>query len=597
MVSRQTILRHFPGFGFGLGCLLALILMSLPIASAQYPPTFQLFKNGAAVMMEDYASLPLSSLREKDGPYPPPVNKQGQLARANKMTSEPPDAPQSASRHFFPDQNGNLYILDKASRKFTPYIDFGKVYPKFNTVPYYGMGVLAIVFDPAYARNGKFYTIHTENPNMPGSAAPSNASLPDLDLKGFSTTVAINPPGPEVARYDSIITEWKDTDIKNSTFEGTAREVLRIGSYFGRHPGMADMLFNPLARPGDADYGNLYIGVGDGTSGETPGDINTVPQRLDSLLGKVLRITPDVSLRPNDMMSSNGRYRIPSTGPDPNPFVAIKSARPEIFTYGHRNPHRLSWDRVTNTFFINEVGNHSWEEMNIAVKGANYGWPAREGPEQHFFVGGPNGGQTGSQVNPSAPFPSPDTLSVAGLEKPVTPVYPVATFSHRDGNAVGSGFVYRGKLMPQLVGKYIFTDIPSGRLFYADLEEMKVARGLRSKQAAIHELQIVYKSPYGNSTEGAVKRRMFDIVADAFREKGGVATAPCIIPDGNSPQGELVKCGARGQGPDPYGVAYGGGRADVRMDMDSDGEIYVLSKADGMIRKLVSVVTPPPSSR
>lgn len=596
MASGRTTVEHRTRLYFGL-VLLASFLTSLPVAMAQYPSKFQLFKDGTAVLLEDYASLPLSGLREKDGPYPPPINLAGPLARPHSMRSEPSDAPLSASRFFVTEQNGILYTLNKTTKQFTPYIDFGRVYPKFNTVPYYGMGVLAIAFDPAYARNGKFYTIHTENPNMQsGSPAPSNASLPGLDLRGFNTTTAINPPAGEVARYEVLMTEWKDTNIRNSTFEGAAREVLRVGCYFGRHPALADMVFNPLARPGDADYGNLYSSVGECTAGETPGVINNIPQRLDTVLGKIIRITPDITLRPKDLLSSNGRYRIPSTGSDPNPFVSVKGAQPEVYAYGLRSPHRLTWDPVTNVLILSSVGNHSWEALYIITKGANYGWPDREGPEQHFHVGGPNGGQTGSQVDPPAPFPSPDELIVEGLEKPVTPVYPAAVFSHQDGNAVGSGFAYRGKLMPELVGKFLFTDIPSGRLFYSDLAEMIAARGIRNKQAAIHELQIIYMSPYENSAQGAVKRRMFDIVADAFRHKGGIATAPCVIPDGNSGNGVLVKCGRLVRGLDPYGVEYGGGRADVRLAMGSDGEIYVLSKADGMIRKLMSVVSPPPAS-
>ena len=574
--------------------LLASFLTSLPVAVAQYPAAPQVLKDGTAVLLEDYASLPLSSLR-MDGLYPASIEFQGQLGRVNVLRSEPPDAPQSATRFFVVEQNGILYLLDKSTKQFTGYIDFGKVFPKLNTDPNLGMGLVALAFDPAYAKNGKFYTVHTEKPSLSGSAAPSNASLPGLDLTGFTTTTAVTPPVGEV-RYESIITEWKDTDIGNPTFEGTAREILSVGTYLPRHPLAADLLFNPLARPGHADYGNLYISAGDGEGGETPGETHTIPQRLDALLGKILRITPDSSLRPKDLLSSNGRYRIPSTGADPNPFVSVRGARPEIYAYGFRNPLRITWDPVTNTFLADDIGNHSWEEVNIITKGANYGWAEREGHEQHF-VGGPNNGQTGSQIDPPIPFLSPDTLVVDGLEKPVTPLYPAALYSHRDGNAVGSGFVYRGKLLPQLVGKYVFTDIALGRLFYSDLAEMRATRGMHNKLAAVHELQIVYKSPYDNSGQGAVKRRIFDIVAETFAHKGGIATAPCVVPDGSSRNGVLVKCGARGQGVDPYGVKYGGGRADARLGMGGDGELYVLSKTDGMIRKIVSVVTPPPVSR
>ena len=562
----------------------------------QFPSAPQITKDGTAILVEDYASLPLSSLRLApwvDAPYPPPINLQGQLGRVNGLSSEPPDAPQSAARFFVVDQNGILYILDKTTKQFTSYIDFGKVFAKFNTDPNLTNGIASMAFDPAYARNGKFYTVHTENPSIEGPAAPSNASLPGLNLSGFTTTAAINPPVGEV-RIQSILTEWTDTNIRNSTFEGTAREVLRVGLNEAIHP-MYEAIFNPLSRPGDADYGNLYVSVGDGGAGATPGVLHSIPQRLDALPGKVIRITPDITLRPQDMLSSNGRYRIPSTGSDPNPFLSVRGARPEIYAYGFRSPLRISWDPVSNNLFLNECGNNSWEEVHIITKGANYGWAEREGHEQ-VIIGGPNSGITGGRFNPPVPFPSTDTLIVEGLEKPVTPLYPVAAFSHRDGWCAASGFVYRGKLMPQLVGKYFWGDIVSGRVFYADLEEMIAARGIHRKAATLHEIQVVYKSPYGSPEQGAVERRLYDIVKDAYYKRGGVPPPGDVLPDGSSDGGVLRTGTVRGRGLDPYGVDYGGGRADVRLGMDGDGELYFLTKTDGMIRKIVSVVTPPPRS-
>ena len=95
-------------------------------------------------------------------------------------------------------------------------------------------------------------------------------------------------------------TEGEYSSIGGRMFEGTAREILRAGLNFPLHP-MADMLFNPLAKPGDADYGNLYISVGDGTSGERAGPTHPIPQRLDALLDAtddaVLRVLPDLTIR------------------------------------------------------------------------------------------------------------------------------------------------------------------------------------------------------------------------------------------------------------------------------------------------------------
>jgi hypothetical protein len=256
----------------------------------------------------------------------------------------------------------------------------------------------------------------------------------------------------------------------------------------------------------------------------------------------------------------------------------------------------MNWDAPTNTLLVDDIGLSSWEEVNIVQKGGNYGYSSREGNEVLIV---PGGGMTGTQSNPQVPFPDSDLLTVEGLEKPVAPIYPVAVYSHREGDAIGSGFVYRGRKMPQMVGKYIFSDMSTGRLFYTDLAEMIAAHGERGKQATIHEIQVMYKSPYDASLKAPVQRRLYDIVADAFAHKDGVvdpATHQGVLPGGTVTTG-----GWRGKiylpsKPDPFGVPYGGGRADVRLSMDGSGEIYVLSKTDGMIRILAAVVAPPPAA-
>jgi hypothetical protein len=547
-----------------------------PVESAvsqEYPSGVQITKDETAVLVQDYASLPVSASRKEAGSYPPPIDYSTQLARATSLHSEPASASLADKRFFVVDQNGILYILDKGTRKFTPYIDLGRIYPRFISEPPFGMGFISLAFDPNYARNGKFYTVHTEKVSMSGSRQPDNIGFLGLDLTGFKTTEAINPPAGDVG-FECIVTEWTDTNINNATFEGSSREVLRSGSNFTIHP-MGDLIFNPLARPGSPDYGNLYIGIGDGMSGERPGATHNLPQRLDALVGKIIRITPDLTLRPQDMLSSNGRYRIPSTGPDPNPFVAVATARPEIYAYGFRNPHRLSWDTKTNTLIAAEIGAGSWEEVDIVTKGSNYGWAEREGPEQ-FFVDGPNHGKTGGRANPPLPFPTNDRLTVEGLPAPVQPLYPAIFYSHEDGNAVRSGYVYRGNLMPQLRGKYVFTDILNGRLFYADFNAMLAARGAHGRSARFHEIQVVYKAT--DASGPPVKRAMSDIVAEAWRAKGGKP----------SPGKQL---------PDPYneGARYGG-RTDVRLALGGDDELYLLCKTDGWVRKLVAVTIPPPAS-
>jgi hypothetical protein len=130
--------------------------------------------------------------------------------------------------------------------------------------------------------------------------------------------------------------------------------------------------------------------------------------------------------------------------------------------------------------------------------------------------------------------------------------------------------------MPQAYGKYVFGEITTGRLLYCDLAEMIAADdGSRSTMAAIHELQIVFDSPYDSPDQGIVNRRMFDIEAETYTNKLG------------QPGSQKLPGGAAAtNGSDIDGVPYGKGRADIRLAMGGDGELYVLSKSDGMIRQV-----------
>jgi hypothetical protein len=575
-----------------LSCAVARAAGQIATASETvYPAKPEVVFDGTAVLVEDYASLPISTARKEADPYPPPTNFNVQLGRPTSMRSEPSGAPMAGKRFFVMDQNGILYTLDKTTRKFTPYIDIGKLYSRFISDPPFGMGFISLVFDPNYARNGKFYTVHSEKVSMPGGRAPNAGAIPGLDLTKFKGVDPANPPAG-TALFECVLMEWTDTSINDDKFIGTARELMRIGYNFTIHP-MGEAIFNPLAKPGTPDYGNLYIGLGDGATGEQPGPTHNFPQRLDWYVGKILRITPDVNLRPKDILSGNGAYRVPSTGPDPNPFVTIKTALPEIYAYGFRNPHRLTWDAQSNTLFAADIGLHLWEETNIVKKGGNYGWAEREGPEQ-VFITGPHPTRTGSTVDPEIPFPVEDKLTVEGLAEPVTPIYPATVYSHLDGAAVGPGFVYHGKLLPQLRGKYIYTEIATGLLYYSDFDRMLAVKGIRGKSAPIYKIKIIYKAPGASAPQ---QRRMYDIVTDGYKEKGGKAPANTVLP------GHIVFTG-KSQGPnsvpplaDSEGIPYGNGRADVRLALGGDGELYMLCKSDGWVRRIAAVKTPPPIHR
>ena len=166
--------------------------------------------------------------------------------------------------------------------------------------------------------------------------------MPGLDLSGYRTTPAIVTPTQPGATIDreAVMIEWTDRNIANTTFEGTARELLRMQLASPIHP-LGEMTFNPTARRGDPDWRVMYVGVGDSGTGEQRDIRRLNPQRLDNLSGKILRIVPDLREHTaTSTVSENGRYRIPND----NPFVAVEGARKEIWASGLRNPHRLIWD-------------------------------------------------------------------------------------------------------------------------------------------------------------------------------------------------------------------------------------------------------------
>ena len=477
----------------------------------------------------------------------------GMLARVNSLREEPG----GANRFFVNDLNGPLYILDKKTKVFTTYLDFNGraghagLFHKFAYETGYANGLVSLQFDPDYRRNGRFYTVHIEDPSIGGAARPDNAHLPAFDVRGYDTTTAILTPG-EIQR-EGVLIEWTDRNTTNATFEGTARELLRLRLNTRIHP-LGDIVFNPAARQGDPEWRVLYIGSGDGGSGESRTAIRANPQRLDTLVGKILRIVPDFDQRTaSSTASENGRYRIPND----NPFVSTPGARGEIWAYGFRNPHRLHWaidaaNPSNNRLVADSIGLHTWETVNIVHKGANYGYSQREG------------NQTLQPNNQTGPLPDVDRIPVligdTATSGRIAPTYPVIQYGHvlGGGDAIGSGFLYTGKAIPVLRGKYIFTDISTGHIWYADYKEMLAADdGDPRTMAERHEIRIGW--------EKQVYDTMFPIAQAAYHARGGKNS---ILPGRALVSGE--------------------GRADANLAADAAGELYVFTKTDGMIRVLIS---------
>ena len=183
------------------------------------------------------------------------------------------------------------------------------------------------------------------------------------------------------------------------------------------------------ARPGQAHNGGqilfgpdgfLYIGLGDGDDSD-----GGRGQSLEDLLASILRI---------DVSSGTG-YTVPAD----NPFVATGGARPEVWSYGLRNPWRFTFDRATGDLYIGDVGESQWEEVNYssaaegAGRGINYGWSLMEGLHCMRATG------------------CPEELTL-----------PVVEYSHSEGCSVTGGYVYRGAALPSLQGRYFYADYCGG---------------------------------------------------------------------------------------------------------------------------------------
>lgn len=487
--------------------------------------------------LADYLEMPITGKRAGNTPF--------QVARVNFLIEEP-----GAARLFISDQNGTLYIVDKKTQKPVSYINLNGsdgesgLFLKFNVEYSYASGLLGFTFDPDYRRNGIFYTIHLEVPAVNAPATPKSGVLSGLDASRFAPTKAIlTPSGGRSLTRDAVVIEWTDKNIRNATFEGTAREVMRVQLLSSVHP-MNDLTFNPTARRGDPDWRVLYISTGDGGTGETNIVNRLNPQRLDHFGGKIIRIVPDLREHVStSQVSENGQYRIPND----NPFVATPGARKEIWANGMRNPHRMAWDKANLLAF--NIGSNGgspvrYETIAIIRRGANYGYPMREGPETKPL--NPMDDRIGADN--TLPLRISDTV-VLNERTPIQDMA-LAYKTGVEGRGIANGFVYRGKKWPALQGTVVFADITSGKILYAKMADLIAATdGNPSTTAAYTE----------------IKTELGRLVVEKFPARTKLP-APTLGPPGER-----------------------GFRVDVRLATDEAGEIYILTKSDGMIRRVVSI--------
>lgn len=288
-------------------------------------------------------------------------------------------APDGTKRQFLVEQTGKVKILpgDEKGGEAKVFLDFSNRKMEENK---FEEGLLGLAFHPEFKKNGKFYVSYSQQ-------------------------------GPKRTRISELQVSNSDADAADLSSE---RILMEIQQPDWNH-NSGNLLFGP-------QDGFLYICVGDG--GFKNG-IFMLPQKLTRWNGKVLRIDVDGE-------SPGREYGIPKD----NPFIGDPNACPEIYAFGFRNPWGVWIDPETGLFWLADVGQDLWEEIDLVEKGGNYGWEYREG--KHEFV-----------------FRKPlMELLMAKVDPPRGTEFidPIHEYSHADGLSITGGFVYRGKKIPRLAG-------------------------------------------------------------------------------------------------------------------------------------------------
>jgi hypothetical protein len=390
----------------------------------------------------------------------------GVAARMMRIVDEP-----VSRRLFVSDMHGLLYTVSADGRTVTPYLDIRD--PKWATpVQSQGRerGFQNFVLHPQFGQAGtpgfgKFYT-YTDTSNQ--------TPAPD-----FTSNI-------ETSTHDTVIQEWTAKTPGASSYDGSApRELMRFRQPYANHnAGM--IAFNSTARPGGADFGLMYVGVGDGGNG---GDPQGLAQNLGSGFGKILRIDP---------FGKNGRggkYGIPAA----NPFVSRQGALPEIYAYGIRNSQRFAWDPSNGAMFMTDIGQNIVEEVSPVTAGANLGWNVWEG--SYRFLGR-------QAVSSEAPRSDPNM------------VYPIAEWDQFDpvllqnnSSAAVSLVVYRSTTIPQLTNRLLFGDMPSGATFHVSADNLPAGG-----QDAIRLVRFV-------TADNTTPRPVLDIIQEKNRAQNKTVAA------------------------------------------------------------------------
>jgi glucose/arabinose dehydrogenase len=294
-------------------------------------------------------------------------------------------APGDDRRWFVVEQAGTVRVFDNEQDA-----DTSSVFADITSLVSFGgeAGLLGLAFAPDFSTSGVAYLSYTGRPG------------------GTLTSI--------VARYRSL--------DGGQTLDGSTAEVLlEVIQDFGNHNG-GQIAFGP--------DGLLYLGMGDGGSGNDP---NNRAQDTTNLLGAMLRIDVD----------GGTPYAIPADNPFAGNAPCVQgfggAPCPEIFAWGLRNPWRWSFDRRTGRLWAGDVGQSDREEIDVVRLGGNYGWRIREGA------------QCNDNIQPSC--------DPTGLTDPFW------DYGRSQGQSVTGGYVYRGGDIPTLAGSYVFGDFVSGRIW------------------------------------------------------------------------------------------------------------------------------------
>ena len=293
----------------------------------------------------------------------------------------------ATDRLIVADQSGKVFSFpnDPKCDKLNLALDLKLKYPKLTAI--YGLA-----FHPNFEENRYVYICYVDNSNTKS--------------------------GSHVSRFVVSKTDPPTINAKS--------EKLLITWFAGGHNGGC-LKFGP--------DGYLYISTGDG-SGPSPPDSMGAGQDVSNLMSSILRI--DV-----DHQDAGKPYRVPAD----NPFVELEGARPEIWSYGYRNPWKMSFDFQTGDLWVGDVGWELWEMIFRVQKGGNYGWSVKEGPQD---------------VHPE------------GKRGP-TPILPPTIYHpHSEAASITGGFVYRGSRLKELQGAYIYGDYQTGIIWGARMEGDKV---------------------------------------------------------------------------------------------------------------------------